>query len=266
MSRIPRALVVGATSIVAAWLLCWQLVVGALWWAGAAWLATRPRRGWLVGAWMMLGLPAALWSLVRYGQRVDALSAAVFSAGPSALGLADLFALWGLNLLMAAAGLVLGFPEVAAETALLAAPMPASVEVPAPGGFPACVPKVQQAVRRAEARGRPQRVSWSYTSVDSVRGALALNPATVHVRPIAQAGQAGREVRVTVPVDYPPRFRLRLGELGPVDLSVEEGLFHALEERGWLHPYQLTYRWTEAADAPPAAPCEAWSVSLLSRR
>jgi len=99
-------------------------------------------------------------------------------------------------------------------------------------------------------------VAWAYTSDESLRGGLALNPARVRVTPDAN----GRTVRVTVPVDYPPRSRLSFGALGPVELVVEEGLFHALEERGWLHPYELTYVWYEGEGTPVPPPCEAWSV------
>jgi len=241
----------------AGWLACWQLVVGALWWAGLAALLARSTaeqrvRPWAWAALALTGLPAALWCLVRYGQRVDALSHKVFAGGSEALAVPDMIALWGLNLVMAGAGAVLGFPEVAAETASLAVPNDGTVVWDTRGRFPACVPKIRSAI----SQGGRRSVAWAYTSDESLRGGLALNPARVRVTPDAN----GRTVRVTVPVDYPPRSRLSFGALGPVELVVEEGLFHALEERGWLHPYELTYVWYEGEGTPVPPPCEAWSV------
>jgi len=249
-----RSLCIIATSLVAAWLCCWQLWIGAAWWVALA-VALRRRRGpwtWLgVG---LAGLPAAACSLVRYPARVDALSRKVVASGPDALSIPDCLAVWGLNLVMAAAGAALGFPEVAAETVALAVPGRAEATWPAVGGFPGCVP----AVRRAIDRGGDPHVGWTYASADSFRGALALNPASVTV----QRAGGEREVRVTVPVDYPLRGRLRFARLGPVDLVVEV-LFYALEQRGWLHPFQLTWQWTEPVDTRPPPRCEAWSVRTV---
>jgi hypothetical protein len=104
-----------------------------------------------------------------------------------------------------------------------------------------------------------RRITWTYDWIHTnVRGALALNPSNVVV--VGEGDE--RMVRTTVPIDYPPRYRLVFARIGQRDLAVEEGLFHALEELGWLHPYELTWQtpWPEGTQPPPT--CEAWSVRL----
>ena len=109
----------------------------------------------------------------------------------------------------------------------------------------------------------PERVAWSGygTPGTSVRAALALNPAHVGSR---VDGEFLR-VETVVAVDYPPGHRLELGRLGPLTLAVEEGLLHAAEARGWLHPYTLTYTSHVPLAGPLPAACEAWSVRLANQ-
>ncbi len=223
-----------------AWLATWHLWLGALWWAVAAGMVARraSRRAWLVHG--LVGAALVPWCLWRYDQRATALMSRVLARGPDALGTADMVAVWGLNLLMATAGAALGLPEVAAETARLALPGPADREVVA-GDFPRCAPKLAALVHRWQAQARdgrtafgPTRVAWRYGEPGtSARAALALNPVTVSGRVV------GRDLalRFEVAVDYPPNHRLAFGRIGPLSIAVEEGLFHALEVRGWLHPY-----------------------------
>lgn len=261
-----RSLLAAAAGLFGAWLLCWHLWLGALWWFGCGALLlgrARPR-------WWVVHLPSGVllvpWCIWRYAGRVQELTALYDRGGPEALGLADLFAVFGLNLCMAFVGGVLGFSEVAVETALLTVPRGSELTFVA-GDFPRCVPKVSAQVerwRREARRGRkrfgPERLAWTYHAEgSSFRGALALTPATMTAELHGQL----LEVETTVPIDYPERYALVLLPLPGRPVVVEEGLFHALEERGWLHPYQLTYRSWVALDGPAPATCEAWSMSAL---
>jgi hypothetical protein len=79
---------------------------------------------------------------------------------------------------------------------------------------------------------------------------------------VTRPRDGGLWVDATVPVDYPPDFRLVFATVGPFEVAVEEGLFHAAEERGWLHPYRLTWEVQVPLEGPLPEPCEAWSVRL----
>jgi hypothetical protein len=240
------------------WLLTWHCVLAAGWWTLVAW--PRRWRARQVVAMVAVGLLLVPWSAWRYAGRVSVLTERVVRDGPEALGVGDRVAILGLDLVMAGVGAGLGFPEVAAETAALVWPGPAERTWDS-GRFPACVPAVARVVERARATGRRVEtdLAWTYGAPGtSWRGALALNPA--HVVAVPQADEVALAVRV--PVDYPPRAMLPLFDLFGRTVGVEEGLFHALEELGWLHPYRLT--WT-ARIGEPVAPCEAWSVRLLTQ-
>jgi len=242
----------------ATWLASWHLALGTAWFVATAVLLRSPRSTITWMGWTTLGALLVPWCVWGYTVRHEALAAAVLSRGPTALSVPDLFAVWGLNLLMAAAGAVLGFPEVAAETALLAVPRSEAITVHT-SRFPACVPEVAEQVRRARHSGAgtgPHTLTWRYTADVNARGALALNPVEVEV----VRRDDGLLLHATVPVDYPPSYRLVFADLGVAQLAVEEGLFHALEERGWLHPYRLTYTTHLADGAPLPSTCEAWSV------
>lgn len=243
-----------------AWLLTWTLAVGALWWGVFAWALVRPPSKRARAGLLATGLLAAPWTLWRYTARVDVLTERVARGGPDALGVLDCVAVWGLNLLMGVTGALLGFPEVAAETLLLAVPRGPSLSVRS--DFPLCDPKIARFVDasrnlRDGATART-RVVWTYDAHESARAALALNPADLVV---ARDGDR-LVVRTTVPVDYPSRFRLVLLDAGPLTVSVEEGLFDALEARGWLFPYSLTYESVLPDGAALPAPCEAWSARV----
>lgn len=253
--RFLRALAAVA-SLLVGWLLCWTLWPAALWWAATAWgvRRRRPTAGWLLHA--ALGTLLVPASIVGYQVRHDRLAARVHTRGAHALAVPDRVAVYGLNLVMAGAGAALGFPEVALETASLAVPHGRDRLQLRSDRFPLCVPDIAQAAQATST----QRITWSYEPYRAnLRGALALNPATVSV----VGAPSGRWVHTTVPIDYPPRYRMVFARLGGRELAVDEGLFHALETLGWLHPYELTYRSWWPDDVPAPTPCEAWSVRGL---
>ncbi|TNE85775.1 MAG: hypothetical protein EP330_24370 [Deltaproteobacteria bacterium] len=254
-------------SVFGIWLLTWQLWLGGLWWLGLA--ALLWRRWWpgarLGLAWTGSGLVLVPWCVLGYIDRVEVLTARYLAGGPEALGMLDLVAVWGLNLVMAAVGLVVGLPEVAIETSLLAVPRGPALEWHS-DRFPRCAPKVaavvadhQRAARGGAHSFREQRVAWRYGEAgSSVRAALALNPVTVR----SERDGDVLHVRATVPVDYPAHAPLVLGRFAGRTLVVEEGLFHALEARGWLMPYTLTYTAEVPIDSGPPPMCEAWGIRV----
>lgn len=212
-------------------------------WGGARWLRALAAASWLaVGA-------AGWWvPLVEYQDRVDALGARVAAGGPEALGPRDLAGVWVLNLGMALGGVAVGFPEVAAETALLAVPGPAVRTFH--GDFAMASPRVRAAAAAIARDGRPRRVAFTYADHTDARVGLALN-----VLELAGRCEGGRLALVgRVEVDYPERGRLPLFVARGRAIVIDEALFHALEARGWLHPYVAEWRWTADDPACGATP------------
>lgn len=261
--RMLRAIGGLLALLVGGWLAAWHLALGALWWVAAAFALYRTK--WRLGIGLIpVGVLLVPWCLHGYTVRSDLLADRVVREGPEALAVPDLFAVYGLNLIMGATGFVLGFPEVAVETLSLAIPH-GREEVVVPSGLPLCAPKLARLVeaRRALPVGasRETRVAWTYRETDaSFRAALALNPSTVRIERV----EGAVEVQASVPVDYPERSRLVFGAVGPLEVAVQEGLLHALEERGWLFPYTLVLTARLEDDASLPSPCEAWSVSLAN--
>jgi hypothetical protein len=210
--------------------------------------AGRRRGGGLIA--LALAMPTAL---AEYPARIDALSARLQAGGPAALSTRDLTGIWLLNLGMAAGGAAAGFPEVALETALLVVPGGGEREF---GGDVAMgAPQVQAAIADyaalAAASGEarvalpPRRLQLDGSGGHaSIRAALALNPVTLSGDAVREPDGYRLELVARVPVDYPAGAELTLARVGGWHLRVDEGLYDALEQRGWLFPYTAAWAFT----------------------
>ena len=72
------------------------------------------------------------------------------------------------------------------------------------------------------------------------RAALALNICTYEIKQT----KAGTEYKVSVPVRYPVKCRSTFIK-EPVEIRVEEGLFHYLEKEGWLFGYDAVWTFVD---------------------
>ena len=188
----------------------------------------------------------------EYADRIQSLSRSV-EAGPQRLSTRDLAAIWTLHLAMAAGGWLAGFPEAAGETAGLV--FRGAHERVRRSDMPMRSPAVRRAVARAIAAAAAsgsedvalpaQRIVFVYDSDrESLRAALALNPLLLVGR-VVKAGQGWRaDLQATVQVAYPRRAVLRLRDVRGRSLVIDEGLFWALQQRGWLRPYVATWQWS----------------------
>ena len=247
------------------WLLCWQMLLGGGWWLGLGVLLLNTPKRWVKPLYPVLGLLLIPLCLLRYSQGVDRMMAKV-QRGPQALALHDRLALYGLNGAMGIAGGLLGAPEASVETLLLMVPSSGERHWESQR-FPLCGPKVRAAVAREQQLAQagahsfaPRTLQWAVMEEgSSTRVGLAMNPMAL------QTSRAGPilELQSTVQVDYTAHYSMPLAQLGPVNLRVEQGLFHALEELGWLHPYALHYQADVGIEEPLPGSCEAWSVQLL---
>lgn len=244
------------------WLLCWQMLLGGGWWIALGVLLLFPQKTWVKVLYPLLGLLLIPLCLLRYSQGVDRMMEKL-EGGPEALGLHDRLALYGLNGMMGLAGGLLGAPEASVETLLLMVPS-SGERAWESQRFPLCAPKVAAAVARQQEQAQagdqsfaPRNVQWALS--EQGRGGLALNPM------LLQTTRSGSQlhVRGIVQVDYVADYSLPILKLGPMNIRVEQGLFHALEELGWLHPYALSYESILGVEEDLPRSCEAWSVRLV---
>ncbi|HYO58419.1 hypothetical protein [Archangium sp.] len=217
------------------------------------------------------GAPLAAWEIQH---RLDSMAERLAANGWR-LSLPGRVQVATLNLAMGLGGYALGYPEVASETLWMFVPGPRVREWR--GDFAMESALVRQNVRelleearRQERAGAPvklsrRRVLWTKRDLgrDSLRVALALN-SPLYLEAVAYPRGTGwrLEVQGRAAVRYPSRNRVPLGRLFGQPLVIEEGLFAALQDAGWLHPYEAVWSWTvEEGDPRLAGPASTGAVS-----
>ena len=92
----------------------------------------------------------------------------------------------------------------------------------------------------------PETVVWEGYSSKHLenRVALALNPCELNATAIRQGSSWLIEATATVEVRYKSKYQLVRPRHRGARLLVEEQLFLALQELGWLHPYVAHWTWT----------------------
>ena len=212
-------------------------------------------------------LVAGAVALAEYPPRIAALRATVDAGGAQALSTRDCAGIWLLNVGMAAGGTLAGFPEAGIETLLLAVPRPDVLTVRS--SFPMGSARMEELVDAyiAYAEERPtrrvvlprRRVVFGNASHAEWRRALALNPLVVDGFAERVDGGWTLDLVGRVEVDYPPQSRLILIDRWPLSIVIDEGLYDALEQRGWLFPYTLVWRFqtTRSDDNPSVTESES---------
>ena len=199
-------------------------------------------------------LPSPVTAVIEYPLRIEPLAARHAAGGPDALGRRDRASVWLLHLGMGLAGAPM-FPEAASETLRLVVPGPVVrvIRSSFPGGATPvrqAIGRWEEALRKAEDDAvlfRPRRLVIGRTEL---RHALALDPVTLSGSAVRDGARWRLEVLAAVPIDYPPKSALPLFSTPAGPVRIHEGLFDALEQRGWLFPYSAEYRWTEWIDDP----------------
>jgi hypothetical protein len=101
-----------------------------------------------------------------------------------------------------------------------------------------------------------RRVLWTKRDLgrNSLRVALALN-SPLYLKAVAYPRGTGwrLEFQGRAAVRYPSRSRVPLGRLFGQPLVIEEGLFAALQDAGWLHPYEAVWSWSVEERGPRLA-------------
>jgi hypothetical protein len=271
-----RAIVGTIALFLAATAALWKAPVVVLWLAALAVVALTPGTGrrtrWL---WRGAAVLFAAWTIAfgilwrvpfrEIEERMAELHRTAY-ANPRALSTVDRLAIYQGNLAMGLAGLTIGFPEVAWETARMAWPGPAEHVVAS--DFAMKSAKVREAVA-AFARSLPEKdvpprsksvtLAWKrgyadYLSAGAFRSegrvALAVNCPFELAMKASRDGYAWRiDCRGSCDVTYgrfkemTPMFRV-----GGETAYVSETMFAALRRLGWLHPFTVTYVWSVASD------------------
>tara|TARA_R110002110_G_scaffold5209_1_gene26998 strand:+ start:2467 stop:3276 length:810 start_codon:yes stop_codon:yes gene_type:complete len=213
----------------------------------------------LIAALVMPLLMPALF--IRDAQNsMDRMWHVVETGGSQALSWNQRAAIWSGNVIMAVGGAALGYPEAALETLGLILP----TEGPREWGsdFAMASPKVRMPLQRFVAnlpqaapgqvvRMTPVKLTWRHYRTDR-RVALALNaPSMLHASARSDGKNWTIDCRITVPVIYPKRARVWFLNVADIDIYVEEGLFHAAQELGWLHYYRAVWHWQFGNDGLP---------------
>lgn len=146
--------------------------------------------------------------------------------------------IYALNILMSITALPI-YPEVARESLYLMIPCKSRQRL-FEGDFFLSSALIRKKISNLQA-GAACKIHWTVKDYllhkNEARYALALNPCRLSVT--ATGNTLLYEVRVQVA--YPVSCEAEL--IGwPVVITVEEGLFHYLQECGWLHPYEAIWQ------------------------
>lgn len=181
--------------------------------------------------WGLLNLVLLQHSLNAYDKTRERYMATVQSGGE--LVFREKMNVYLLNLFMSLGALPL-YPEVAIESLLLMIPSESGER-----SFKSDFFLHSEKIRMGFRKGR-STVAWhvgDYVVGRESRYALALNPCTLSRNETKQY----IDYAVRVRVEYPVKCEVVLVK-APFRISVEEGLFHYLQEVGWLHPYTAVWR------------------------
>ena len=232
-------------------------------------LQTRFVRGHLARPILLLVLilaGAAFWHIPfhEYQTRMNRLRDLIKTEGAEGFSFRDKAGVYGMNLAMGVGGYCLGFEEVARETLLMAFPGP-SIRT-WKSDFAMASPKVRREVNRmmdeladlpagtTTREFRHCRIAWSgYNNAsEPVKVALALNsPLYLRGKATRQEGRWSLDLVAQAACRYPRSHNLVVTDnLRGKPLSLEEGIFWVLQERGWMHPFTAEWEWSVVEGDP----------------
>jgi hypothetical protein len=268
--QLARRLLGGALRAIIGMLLLLFAAVSVLWgaWPAAAGctlllIGVARWRGLMIGLGLVLLAGGTPFAIRTANQEFIRLDEKIAANGARALSTVELSQIWLGNLAMAVGGAALTWPHAALETAALALPVELG-HVTLESAFPWRASPWLRAEMRAHARaasghgGRrlPEngiRLAWTGAHYDILRegaGIMALGGGRLHAAPPRDAG-ALREIefRAEVPIAYRKGAFTPVFNFGWLKLTISDNVFWAAQERGWLHPYSLTYRFVLLIDA-----------------
>ena len=218
-------------------------------------------RGVAVGALIALSVVGVKPGARQLGRQLEQLAGQYERGGASALSTRDRAGLWGLHVVMAAGGYAWGLPEVSREAWRLN--LPGRKTRVWFSDFPMRSPRVRAAlleivddeIIRSQETSHSTQVTWpdykETARTDSLRVALALNcPLVLDVEAIPHGPEHALNVVARCQVSYPRRGPIPIAVIDGQPIVLEEGLFHALEETGWMFPYTAEWHFQVRTDNP----------------
>lgn len=213
------------------------------WWSNWLRADPRPRRRWgttQLAIFWLLCLP----TLAREQSRgFTWLQARVDLRGAETLSTHELRAIWLQHGAMGAAGHLLGLHEVGWEAWGLHSEGPEQRRWSSAFALRDPLVRRHVAAWKGAAAGPLPEVTLAWSSYFDVAVSpsvsLALNcPSRLGG---VRTEEGVLQLTVTCPVAYPQRARLHFGTLLGESIGLEEGVFWAAQERGWLHPYTVVW-------------------------
>ena len=227
---------------------------------------------------MIVGVATCLMTLpLTFNQislRMDHYGVVIRTQGPESLSISEKLSIYLGNITMGLAGFAIGAPEVSIETLLLIRPNPGkaySVNHDFAMGSPYIHRLVQDfavKVARGESSPHLKRVplTWdpmmSY-SLHDYRVPLAIRGGGL--RAVAHKNDDGYliDCKATIDVRYSEKYKLDIFNAYGTRLYIDEAIFSALQDLGWLNPYVLHYRWTVKTD--PGGNIISWGPDSPAR-
>lgn len=250
----------------------WLCVTAMLWgaWYGALgflailvavlWpLRLRRRIATVALALVLLGA-AAIPTANHVTTRMAAMRVQVLTDGAGGLSLQDRLAIWFGNGAVAVTGCAVTFCEAATETALMYFPGIAG-EHEILSTLPMRSLWLRDMIERegrarvsgaARYPGTGRELFWTDALSDPLRegrAMMALNGGRLFLDRADPAAPHGIHARLVVPVRYRKGVRHVILDHGPARLVIEDTVFWALQEIGWMTPYTPVYRWRVEFDA-----------------
>jgi hypothetical protein len=214
---------------------CLAGAIGALLLCMGGWMTFRKKKITFLPVtmmlWGLLNLVLLQHSLNAYDKTRERYMATVQSGGD--LAFREKMNVYMLNFFISLGGIPL-YPEVGMESLLLM--------IPCEGGerrFTSDFFLRSEMIRQGFKKGRAI-VAWrisDYAFGRESRYALALNPCTLS----RTETKDYIDYAVNVRVEYPAKCAVDIFKF-PVRITIEEGLFHYLQQEGWLHPYTAVWR------------------------
>ncbi len=192
------------------------------------------------------------FGLDQVQQRFTTMHEKYVIQGVDGLNLFDRMTIYETNMMMAAYAMIIGWPEISIETFLMY--FPGDRIRTRRSDFAMADPLVREIVdvwiEQASIvddgyRFAEEYLAWDTYTLSNSRVALALNGAWMHGEiATGEDGDRFLHCQIHIACDYPDSSFTRM--VVPVlnkPLQFEEGLYHALEEIGWLHTYTMIWEW-----------------------
>lgn len=219
------------------------LLIAVLW-------ITLPRMVLLLIVFLFATTP---YSFNQISNRMDYFGEIIRKKGATALQTHEKVSIYLGNISMGLVGFAIFAPEVSVETLLLIDPrgkdrtFKSSFAMKSPH-INSLIDQYTKKVKAGKAPLKSKRIPliWpgrnTYSMLDyRVALAVAGGGLFLEYKPIGQGYEI--DCRITIDVKYSEDYKLEVINSKNVRLYIDEAIFSAMQDIGWLHPYYAHYHW-----------------------